>query len=296
MSTADRRAPGSGRRTSARRTTWPSPARSGPSSGSTSTSSWSTPSRSGVRDALAGVAIGGTIGFFLNASGPLRDGAWLKLARDADLGGAGRGGRRGGRAWSSARSSSGRSRAGWSAGRSRGRSSGWGSASARGWPTGRGSGSVYGLIGGALGGFGRRLPVRGDAAGDGQPVRSGAGARDRHPRRGARAVAWRWSSRPSGGPGSRSSGVGRKGGPTSSAGERSALGLDERAEVGLFGDPTVARRHAEIVVDGRRLRPPQPRPGRPDQGQRRGRRRRPGRSATATGSSWARPSSSSGER
>src|SRR5205823_6550274 len=27
---------------------------------------------------------------------------------------------------------------------------------------------------------------------------------------------------------------------------RSALGLDERAEVGLFGDPTVARRHAEI--------------------------------------------------
>ena len=31
---------------------------------------------------------------------------------------------------------------------------------------------------------------------------------------------------------------------------RSALGLDERAEVGLFGDPTVARRHAEIVVEG----------------------------------------------
>src|SRR5205085_1693177 len=29
---------------------------------------------------------------------------------------------------------------------------------------------------------------------------------------------------------------------------RSALGLDERAEVGLFGDPTVARRHAEIEV------------------------------------------------
>ena len=34
----------------------------------------------------------------------------------------------------------------------------------------------------------------------------------------------------------------------------SALGLDERAEVGLFGDPTVARRHAEIVVDGRDYR------------------------------------------
>jgi hypothetical protein len=36
-----------------------------------------------ARDALAGVAIGGTIGFFLNAWGPSRDGAWLKLARDA---------------------------------------------------------------------------------------------------------------------------------------------------------------------------------------------------------------------
>ena len=32
---------------------------------------------------------------------------------------------------------------------------------------------------------------------------------------------------------------------------RSALGLDEQAEVGLFGDPTVGRRHAEIVVEGR---------------------------------------------
>src|SRR4051812_7066460 len=39
-----------------------------------------------VRDALAGAAIGGTIGFFLNAAGPLRDGAWLKLARAATWG------------------------------------------------------------------------------------------------------------------------------------------------------------------------------------------------------------------
>ena len=35
------------------------------------------------------------------------------------------------------------------------------------------------------------------------------------------------------------------------AGGRSALGLDERAEVGLFGDPTVSRQHAEIVIEGR---------------------------------------------
>lgn len=40
-----------------------------------------------VRDALAGLAIGGSIGYVLNASGPLRDGAWLKLVRSAALGG-----------------------------------------------------------------------------------------------------------------------------------------------------------------------------------------------------------------
>ena len=30
---------------------------------------------------MVGVAVGGAIGYTLNASGPLRDGAWLKLAR-----------------------------------------------------------------------------------------------------------------------------------------------------------------------------------------------------------------------
>ena len=34
-----------------------------------------------VRDALAGLLIGGSLGVFLNAYGPFRDGAWLKLAR-----------------------------------------------------------------------------------------------------------------------------------------------------------------------------------------------------------------------
>ena len=33
-----------------------------------------------VRDALAGLLIGGSLGFFLNAYGPIRDGAWKKLA------------------------------------------------------------------------------------------------------------------------------------------------------------------------------------------------------------------------
>ena len=39
-----------------------------------------------VRDAAAGVAIGGAIGFILNAAGPFRDGAWLRLARSATWG------------------------------------------------------------------------------------------------------------------------------------------------------------------------------------------------------------------
>ena len=33
-----------------------------------------------LRDALAGTIIGGSIGYFLNAWGPFRDGAWRKLA------------------------------------------------------------------------------------------------------------------------------------------------------------------------------------------------------------------------
>ena len=36
--------------------------------------------------AFAGSTIGGAIGFFLNASGPAKDGAWLKLARETTWG------------------------------------------------------------------------------------------------------------------------------------------------------------------------------------------------------------------
>src|SRR5207253_5368149 len=39
-----------------------------------------------VRDALAGVAIGATLGFVLNGVEPLRDGAWLKACRMATWG------------------------------------------------------------------------------------------------------------------------------------------------------------------------------------------------------------------
>src|SRR5437868_14806425 len=39
-----------------------------------------------VRDVWAGLLIGGSLGVFLNAYGPLRDGAWLKLARSVTWG------------------------------------------------------------------------------------------------------------------------------------------------------------------------------------------------------------------
>ncbi len=44
----------------------------------------------------------------------------------------------------------------------------------------------------------------------------------------------------------------------------STLKLDERADVGLFGDRGVARRHAEIEVDIPGLSNPQSRPQRSD--------------------------------
>ena len=40
-----------------------------------------------VRDCWAGIAIGGAIGFVLNAAEPFRDGAWLKLSRMGTWGG-----------------------------------------------------------------------------------------------------------------------------------------------------------------------------------------------------------------
>ena len=39
-----------------------------------------------LRDALAGLLIGGAIGYALGAAGPLRDGAWLTLARSSTWG------------------------------------------------------------------------------------------------------------------------------------------------------------------------------------------------------------------
>ena len=197
-----------------------------------------------VRDALAGALIGGSTGFFLNGWGPFRDGAWHRMARAVAWGvpAAALGGALGlligervialfqggllGRACSWAVLGLGIGLGQGLADRSRQR-------------------LVFGLIGGGLGGFiggycfealrvalGNRTEM-GQALGI---VILGAGLGlflalvEQALRR-----AWVQVQN------------GRQEGRTYLlAHRRCRLGLDERAEVGIFGDPAVARQHAEI--------------------------------------------------
>jgi hypothetical protein len=202
-----------------------------------------------VRDALAGLLIGGSLGVFLNAYGPLRDGAWHKLARAvtwgapaAALGGALglvageividllRGGLLG-RALSWAVLGLGIGFGQGLADRSRER-------------------LVYGLIGGGLGGFvggfffellRAALPDRAAVSQAVGIVFLGAGLGlclalvEQVLRR-----AWVQVQN------------GRQEGRIYLlAHPKCRLGLDERAEIGIFGDAAVARRHAEIEATPR---------------------------------------------
>ena len=199
-----------------------------------------------VRDALAGVAIGGTIGFFLNAAGPFRDGAWLKLGRAATWG------TLAGAAGGASGLVLGEFVLGRFQGGLVGRACSWavlglGIGISQGLAERSRQRLVYGLIGGGLGGLvggylfewlrqglGRSYdPSRAQGIGI---VILGAGLGlflalvEQVLRR-----AWVQVLR------------GRQEGRAYLlARKTSALGLDERAEVGLFGDPTVARRHATI--------------------------------------------------
>ncbi|WP_435010909.1 FHA domain-containing protein [Tundrisphaera lichenicola] len=201
-----------------------------------------------ARDALAGVAIGGTIGFFLNAWGPSRDGAWLKLARDASWGALA--GALGGALGLIV----GELVLGTFRGGLAGRAVSWailglGIGASQGLATGSRQRLAFGLIGGAIGGLvggflfeAMRQGMR-DRYDLGQGLGivllgSGLGLSLALVEQALRR-AWVQVLR------------GRQEGRSYLlAGKISNLGLDERAEVGLFGDPTVARRHAEIVVDG----------------------------------------------
>jgi hypothetical protein len=197
-----------------------------------------------LRDALAGSAIGGTIGFFLNAAGPLRDGAWLKLARAATWGALA------GAAGGAVGLVLGELVIGAFQGGLIGRAASW---AVLGLGIGLSQGLadrslkrlVYGVIGGGLGGLvggylfeWLRLGLgnRYDLSQSLGIVILGAGLGlflalvEQVLRR-----AWVQVLR------------GRQEGRSYLlARRRSALGLDERAEVGLFGDPAVARRHADI--------------------------------------------------
>jgi hypothetical protein len=199
-----------------------------------------------TRDALAGGAIGGAIGFFLNAAGPFRDGAWLKLGRVATWGALA------GAAGGAAGLMLGEFVLGRFQGGLVGRACSW---AVLGLFLGVSQGLaersrprlIYGVIGGLLGGLvggylfewlRQRLGQSYDlsrAQGFGIVI-LGAGLGlflalvEQVLRR-----AWVQVVR------------GRQEGRAYLLGRKvSALGLDERAEVGLFGDPAVARRHAAI--------------------------------------------------
>jgi hypothetical protein len=197
-----------------------------------------------LRDALAGVLIGGSLGIFLNAYSPIRDGAYVKLARAVTWGAlaAALGGAVG--------LVAGEVVIGALRGGLLGRALSW---CVLGLGIGLGQGLadrssqrlVYGLIGGGLGGLvggflfeslRQLLGNRFDLSQAMGIVILGAGLGlclalvEQVLRR-----AWVQVL------------SGRQEGHIYLLGHtRCRLGLDERAEIGIFGDPAVARRHAEI--------------------------------------------------
>ncbi len=189
-----------------------------------------------VRDALAGLIIGGSIGFFLSAWGPFRDGAWHKLARAVSWGvpAAALGGALG--------LVIGELVIGLFRGGLIGRAGSW---SVLGLGQGLADRSrqrlIFGLIGGGLGGccFEQLRVALGNRYDLGQAlgiVILGGGL-------GLflalveQALRRAWVQVRSGR---------QEGRIYLLAHTRCRLGLDKRAEIGIFGDPDVARQHAEI--------------------------------------------------
>jgi hypothetical protein len=197
-----------------------------------------------VRDALAGLLIGGSLGVFLSAYSPFRDGAWLKLARAI--------------AWGAPAAAvggaiglvAGEVVIGLLRGGLWGRALSW---AVLGLGIGLGQGLadrsrqrlIYGLLGGGLGGlFGGflfewlrvALADRLDVSQAVGIVVLGAGL-------GLclalveQVLRRTWIQVQSGR---------QEGRIYLLARPRCRLGLDERAEIGIFGDPAVARQHAEI--------------------------------------------------
>jgi len=208
-----------------------------------------------VRDFLAGLLIGGSLGVFLNGYSPLRDGAWLKLARTVAWGAtaAALGGAIG--------LTAGEVVIGFLKGGLLGRAFSW---AVLGLGIGLGQGLadrsrerlIYGLVGGGLGGFvgGFLFEWLRVALGDRFDVSQAVGIVILGAGLGLclalveQALRRAWVQVQSGRQEGRSYLLAHK---------KCRLGLDERAEIGIFGDPAVARRHAEIesTAAGYFLRP-----------------------------------------
>jgi hypothetical protein len=203
-----------------------------------------------LRDALAGLLIGGSLGLFLNAYGPLRDGAWLKLARTVAWGApaAALGGALG--------LVAGELVIGVFRGGLVGRASSW---AVLGLGIGLGQGLadrsrdrlVYGLVGGGLGGFVggllfewlRVILANRLGASEGVGVVQAFGIVILGAGLGLclalveQVLRRAWLQVLNGR---------QEGRIYLLSHPRCRLGLDERAEIGIFGDASVARRHAEI--------------------------------------------------
>jgi Inner membrane component of T3SS, cytoplasmic domain len=197
-----------------------------------------------VRDLLAGLLIGGSMGVFLNAYGPIRDGAWLKVARSVALGApaAAIGGALG--------LVVGEVVIGLLQGGLLGRALSW---AVLGLGIGLGQGIadrsrdrlIYGLIGGGLGGFlgGFLFEWLRVALGDRHDLGQAVGIVTMGAGLGLclalveQVLRRAWVQVVNGR---------QEGRIYLLAHSKCRVGLDERAEIGLFGDASVARRHAEI--------------------------------------------------
>ncbi|ADV62953.1 Forkhead-associated protein [Isosphaera pallida ATCC 43644] len=202
-----------------------------------------------ARDALAGMFLGGMIGFFLNAAEPWRDGAWLKLARE------GTAGTLAGAIGGAIGLLIGEFVLGGFQGGLMGRSVSW---AILGLGIGVSQGLAHrswqrlrlGLIGGGLGGLGGGFLfelIRESLGPERYSISQGLGIVILGAGLGLslalveQALRRAWLVVLNGRQEGRIFLLGRS---------VSRIGLDERAEIGLFGDPGVSRRHGELRAQG----------------------------------------------
>lgn len=201
-----------------------------------------------VRDALAGAILGGSLGYFLNAAAPLGERAWLKLARGACWGAIA------GAAGGATGLVLGEWVLGGFQGGLAGRACSWavlglGIGLSQGLASWSATRLRFGLIGGGLGGFvgGLLFEALRDGLGNRYDLSQGLGIVVLGAGLGfflalvEQLLRRAWVQVIQGRQEGRSYLL---------ANRRSRLGLDEHAEIGLFGDPGVARRHAEITAKG----------------------------------------------